>query len=54
MVTVIILGLILLLIGAMTGIGLLWAVGGVLIIVGAVLWIMGTAGHRVGRRSHYF
>jgi fatty-acid desaturase len=50
----IVLGLILLLIGAVTGIGLLWAVGGVLVIVGAILWILGAAGHQVGRRAHYF
>jgi hypothetical protein len=53
-VTLIVLGLLLLLIGAVTGIGLVWAVGAVLLVVGAALWILGAVGHQVGRRAHYF
>ena len=53
-VTVIVLGLILLLIGLVAGVGLLWTVGVVLVLVGAVLWILGATGHQVGRRAHYF
>ena len=53
-VTLIVLGLILLLIGALTGIAVLWTIGIVLIVVGAILWILGATGHQLGRRPHYF
>jgi hypothetical protein len=51
---VIVIGVILLLIGLLTGIGLLSAVGAVLLVVGAVLWILGAIGHQVGGRPHYY
>jgi hypothetical protein len=51
---VIVLGVILLLIGLLTGLGLLSAVGTVLVLVGAILWIMGAVGHQVGGRPHYY
>jgi Family of unknown function (DUF6131) len=47
-------GLILLLIGLVTGIGILWTIGVILLIVGAVLWILGAAGHSVRGRRHYW
>ena len=50
----IIIGLILLLIGFLTGIPILWAVGLVLVLVGAVLWILGAAGREIGGRRHYY
>ncbi|MGW7066704.1 hypothetical protein ACWGII_38440 [Streptomyces sp. NPDC054855] len=50
----IVLGVILLLIGLLVGISLLTTVGGVLIVVGAVLWVLGTTGRKVGGRKHYF
>ena len=50
----IIIGLILLLIGFLTGISILWAVGLVLVLVGAVLWILGAAGREIGGRRHYY
>jgi membrane-bound ClpP family serine protease len=53
-VDVIVLGVILLLIGLLTGLGLLSAVGAVLLLVGAALWIMGAVGHQVGGRPHYY
>ncbi|WP_329376535.1 DUF6131 family protein [Streptomyces sp. NBC_01351] len=49
-----VLGIILLLIGWLTGIGILWTIGIVLIVVGAVLWILGSLGHAVGGRRHYW
>ncbi|MGW6709551.1 DUF6131 family protein [Streptomyces sp. NPDC054956] len=49
-----ILGLILLLIAYLTGIGILWTIGVVLLVVGAVLWIAGALGHAVGGRRHYW
>jgi hypothetical protein len=51
---VIVIGVILLLIGVLTGIGLLSAVGAVLLVVGAVLWVLGAVGHQVGGRPHYY
>ena len=50
----IILGLILLLIGFITGIAIVWTIGVIVLIVGVALWILGAMGHNVGGRRHYF
>lgn len=50
----IILGLILLLIGFITGISIVWTIGVIVLVVGLVLWLLGTMGHAVGGRRHYF
>lgn len=50
----IILGVILLIIGMLAGLSLLTTIGGVLVVVGAVLWILGASGRKVGSRKHYF
>ena len=47
-------GAILMLIGFNTGIAILWTVGMVILIVGAVLWLLGTMGRSVGGRRHYY
>jgi hypothetical protein len=47
-------GLILMLIGFLLGIPILWTIGVVLAVVGAVLWILGAAGREVGGRRHYY
>lgn len=47
-------GLILLLIGYLTGISILWTIGLVLLVVGLVLWLLGSVGHAVGGRRHYW
>ncbi|MET3985215.1 DUF6131 family protein [Streptomyces sp. PvR034] len=47
-------GLILLIVGFLTGISILWTIGVILLVVGAVLWIMGSVGHAVGGRRHYW
>ncbi len=52
--SMIIVGLILLLLGLVTGIGILWSVGVVLVIVGAVLMLLGRSGRRIGGRAHYY
>jgi uncharacterized protein DUF6131 len=49
-----ILGLILLLLGFLLNISILWTIGIVLLIVGAVLWILGSTGRAVGGRRHWF
>jgi hypothetical protein len=51
---VIILGLILLLIGFVTGIAIVWTIGMILLVVGLVLWLLGAMGHAVGGRRHYY
>ncbi|WP_405783628.1 DUF6131 family protein [Streptomyces sp. NBC_00859] len=50
----IILGVILLIAGLVTGLGILWTIGIILAVVGAVLWILGAVGRAVGGRRHYW
>ena len=50
----IILGLILLVIGFVTGISIVWTIGMIVLIVGLALWLLGAMGHAVGGRRHYF
>jgi Family of unknown function (DUF6131) len=50
----IILGVILLIIGFVTGIAILWTVGIIVVIVGLILALLGMAGHAVGGRRHYY
>jgi hypothetical protein len=51
---VIIFGLILLLIGFVTGIAIVWTVGVIVIVVGLALWLLGSMGHAIGGRRHYY
>ncbi|MFD5189373.1 DUF6131 family protein [Streptomyces sp. NPDC058357] len=50
----IIVGVILLVIGFLTGISILWTIGIVLAVIGLVLWILGGMGHAVAGRRHYW
>jgi hypothetical protein len=50
----IVLGLVLLLLGLLTGVGILWTLGIVLLIVGLVLMVLGRTGRQVGGRAHYW
>lgn len=50
----IIFGLVLLLIGFLTGIAILWTLGVIVVVVGLALWILGSMGHAIGGRRHYF
>ncbi|MEW1638483.1 DUF6131 family protein [Streptomyces sp. NPDC093801] len=50
----IILGVILLIIGFLTGISILWTIGVILVVIGLVLWLLGAVGHAVGGRKHYY
>ncbi|WP_234318160.1 DUF6131 family protein [Streptomyces sp. NRRL S-244] len=50
----IVLGVILLIIGFVTGISILWTIGLILAVVGLVLWLLGSLGHAVGGRNHYW
>ncbi|ADB29370.1 hypothetical protein Kfla_0244 [Kribbella flavida DSM 17836] len=49
-----ILGLILLLLGFLLNIPVLWTIGIVLLVVGAVLFLLGSTGRAVGGRRHWF
>jgi uncharacterized protein DUF6131 len=51
---VIILGIILLILGALLNVGFLWALGVILIVIGVILWILGAMGRAVGGRRHYY
>ncbi len=46
----IVLGVILLILGFLFGINILWTIGIVLIVIGAVFWILGSTGRAVGGR----
>lgn len=50
----IVVGIVCLLLAYFLGIGILNTVGIILLVVGAVLWIAGAAGHAVGPRRHYW
>lgn len=50
----IVLGAILLVLGWLLGISLLTYLGGILLVVGVVLFLLGNAGRAVGPRRHYF
>jgi len=50
----IILGLVLLVLGAVLDVGILWTIGIILVVVGAILWILGALGRTVGPRAHYW
>ncbi|MEW1914100.1 DUF6131 family protein [Kitasatospora sp. NPDC085895] len=50
----IVLGVILLVIGFVTGISILWTIGIVLAVIGLILWVAGLLGHGVGGRTHYY
>ncbi|GFG65912.1 hypothetical protein MKUB_34020 [Mycobacterium kubicae] len=50
----IILGIIALIVGFVLKISILWTIGIILIVVGAILWVLGSTGRAVGGRRHYF
>jgi hypothetical protein len=49
-----VLGLILLILGWLTDIGLLVTLGIIVLVIGAVLWILGATGRPVGGRRHWW
>ncbi|MBT2448661.1 hypothetical protein J7F03_16495 [Streptomyces sp. ISL-43] len=48
------LGIVLLIVGYLLGISILWTLGIILVVIGVVLWILGSVGHAVGGRRHYW
>lgn len=47
-------GLVLMIIGFVVGIPVLWTIGVLLLLIGLVLWVLGSVGHAVGGRRHYY
>jgi hypothetical protein len=47
-------GIVLLLLGLLLGVGILYTIGIILIVVGAVLWLVGSTGRAIGGRRHYW
>jgi Family of unknown function (DUF6131) len=50
----IILGVVLLVIGFLTGVAILWTLGIILVLIGLVLAVVGSTGRAVGGRRHYY
>ena len=50
----IILGVILVILGAVLNVPILYTIGIILVIVGALLWILGSMDRGIGGRRHYF
>jgi hypothetical protein len=50
----IILGIVLLILGYLTNIGILVTLGIILVVIGVVLWILGSMGRPVGGRRYWW
>lgn len=48
------LGFILLVLALLFDIGILWALGVILVVVGAVFFLLGAMGRAIGGRRHYY
>lgn len=48
------LGLVLLVIGLLASSSILWTIGIVLVLVGIVLWVLGSTGRPVGGRARWY
>lgn len=48
------LGILLIIVGAVLNIPIIYTIGVILAIVGAVLWVLGSMGRAVGGRQHYW
>jgi hypothetical protein len=48
------LGVILLILGFALGVSILWTIGIILVVIGAVLWILGSTGRPVGGRARWY
>ena len=47
-------GIVLLILAALLHVGILWAIGVLLIVLGVIFWILGAIGRAVGGRRHYY
>nr|WP_269813504.1 DUF6131 family protein [Ornithinimicrobium sediminis] len=47
-------GVILIVLGVVLDIGILYTIGIILAVIGAILWVLGLMGRAVGGRAHYY
>lgn len=47
-------GIVLLVIGFVAHIPIVWSIGGIVLVIGLILWVLGAVGHAVGGRRHYY
>ena len=47
-------GVILIILGWLFGVPILYTIGIILVVIGAILWILGAAGRAIGPRTHYW
>ena len=50
----IILGIVLLILGFLLDISILWSIGILLIVLGVILWILGSMGRAIGGRRYWY
>lgn len=50
----IVLGVVLLILGFVFGIQVLWSIGIILLVIGAVLWVLGAVGRPVAGRRYWY
>jgi hypothetical protein len=50
----IVLGIVLLVVGLLAKVPILWTIGIVLVVIGAILALLGVAGREVGGRRHWY
>jgi hypothetical protein len=48
------LGIVLVILAAIFNSAILWTIGGILIVLGVIFWILGAMGRAVGGRRHYY
>jgi uncharacterized membrane protein HdeD (DUF308 family) len=53
-VTMIVLGIILLVVGFVAKIAIIWTIGIILVVAGALLALLGMAGREIGGRRHWY
>ena len=50
----IVLGIVLLIIGFIAKIAIIWTLGIIIVVIGAILALVGVAGHEIGGRRHWY
>jgi hypothetical protein len=50
----IVLGVLLLLVGYFAGISILYTIGGIVVVIGVILWVLGAVGRPVGGRNVWY
>jgi Family of unknown function (DUF6131) len=51
---VITLGIVLVILALIFNSAILWVIGGILVVLGVIFWILGAIGRAVGGRRHYY